>query len=146
MTTDTKVLYSMLHTLELVDDAFKTNIDKLINIGIKIANKSKDFQDELRLFGDILFHLYLKDIDFNIWINNTDGSLAYNTSFYEPESEKTRTIHFILTKNILKKIFTKDLDAAEAYMKGLIEFEGRYSDAMIAKNLLKTYFYYLEHL
>lgn len=146
MTTDSKVLYSMLNELEIADDAFKINIDKLMSVGVKIANKSKDFQDELRLFGDIIFHLYLKDIDFNIWIINSNGILTYNTSFYEPESEKKRVIHFILVKDTLKRIFTKELDAAEAYMKGFIEFDGDFSDAMIAKNLMKIYSHCLEHI
>lgn len=144
MTTDSKVLNSMLNALELTDGAFKTNIDKLFKMSIKIANRSKEFQEEVRLYGDLLFHLYLKDIDFNIWIHSSHGNLTYNTSFYEPESDKTRAIHFILNKKVLKKIFTKDLDAAEAYMKGLLEFDGSFSDAMIAKNLIKTYFQYLK--
>ena len=145
MTTDSKVLNSMVNALELTDGAFKTNIDKLFKMGIKIANRSKEFQEEVRLYGDLLFHLYLKDIDFNIWIHSSNGNLMYNTSFYEPESDKTRTIHFILTKKVLKKIFTKDLDAAEAYMKGFLEFDGYISDAMIAKNLMKIYFQYLKY-
>ena len=146
MTTDSKVLHSMLNALQLTDDAFKTNIDKLMSVGVKIANKSRDFQDELRLFGDMIFHLYLKDIDFNIWISSLDGILTYNTSIYEPETKEKRTIHFILVKETLKRIFTKELDASEAYMKGFIEFDGSFSDAMIAKNLIKIYSHCLEHL
>jgi len=136
----------MLNALQLTDDAFKINIDKLMSVGVKIANKSKDFQDELRLFEEMIFHLYLKDIDFNIWITSLDGILTYNTSFYEPATKKKRTIHFILVKETLKRIFTKELDAAEAYMKGFIEFDGSFSDAMIAKNLIKIYSQCLEHL
>lgn len=146
MTTDSKVLHSMLNALQLTDDSFKVNIDKLMSVCVKIANKSIDFQDELRLFGDIIFHLYLKDIDFNIWIVSSDGILTYNTSFYEPETQKKRTIHFLLAKDTLKRIFTKELDAAEAYMKGFLEFEGKFSDAIIAKNIMKIYSYYLKNL
>ncbi|MFX1498289.1 MAG: hypothetical protein ACFFBH_12245 [Promethearchaeota archaeon] len=146
MTTDSKVLHSMLNALQLADDAFKVNIDKFMGVCVKIANKSIDFQDELRLFGDIIFHLYLKDIDFNIWIMSSDGILAYNTSFYEPETQRKRTIHFILGKDILRRIFTKEMDAAEAYMKGFVEFDGSFSDAMIAKNLIKIYTHCLEYI
>jgi hypothetical protein len=136
---DTKVMNLMLIELDSNDENFKRALDKFIKMGLKLIQSSEEFQEELNLYKDILFHIYISDIDYNIWLKKTGISLNYNTSFYEKSSEELRTIHFILTKEIMKKVFKKKLEPSEAWFKGIIKIDGELSDAMVAWNLLKSF-------
>ncbi|MFX0057425.1 MAG: hypothetical protein ACFE85_08085 [Candidatus Hodarchaeota archaeon] len=136
---DTKVMNLMLIELDSTDEKFKIALDKFIKMGLKLIQGSEEFQEELDLYSDVLFHVFISDIDYNIWLKKTGPNLTYNTSFYEKSSEELRTIHFILTKEIMKKIFKQKLDFAEGWFKGLIKIDGELSDAIIARNLLKSF-------
>jgi len=142
---DSKVMNLMLSELDSNDEKFKVTLDKFIKIGLKVAQGSEDFQEELKQYGDILFHIYVNNIDFNIWIKKIQENLTYNNSFYEKSSKGMKTIHFILTKETMRKIFKAKLEAMEAWFKGLIRIEGDLSDAIIAKNLIKTFLLVLNH-
>jgi len=138
---DSKVMTLMLHELGSGDEQFKIALDKFIKIGLKIAQDSEDLQEELKLYGNILFHIYIIDIEFNIWIKKINETLTYNTSFYEKSSVNMNTIHFILTKEVMRKIFMQKIDPTEAWFKGIIKIEGDLSDAIITRNLLKIFFF-----
>jgi len=140
---DSKVMTLMLHELGSGDEQFKITLERFIKIGLKIAQDSEDMQEELKLYGNMFFHIYIIDIEFNIWIKKIDETLSYNTSFYEKSSENMKTIHFILTKGIMRKIFMQKMDPADAWFKGIIKIEGDLSDAIIARNLLKYFFFIL---
>jgi hypothetical protein len=140
MMLDSNRISIMLQLLESTDEQFKASIDKIIKIGLEIANNSEDFKDEMRCYDDFLCHVYVKDVDFNLWIRHNQGRLSYNTNYYENHSNEKRTIHFIMTKEILKKIFHRKMYASEAYMKGFIEIEGTLANAMIIKNVLRYFF------
>ncbi|TFG16244.1 MAG: hypothetical protein EU531_07070 [Promethearchaeota archaeon] len=140
MMIDSNRISTILQSLESTDEQFKTSIDKIIKIGLTIANNSKDFKDELRCYDDFICHVYIKDLDFNIWVNHNQQTLSYNTNYYENHSNDNRIIHFIMKKEILKKIFHQKMYASEAYMKGFIEIEGTLADAMIIKNVLRYFF------
>jgi hypothetical protein len=140
MMLDSNRISIILQSLESTDEQFKASIDKIIKIGLEIANNSEDFKDEMRCYDDFLCHVYVKDVDFNLWIRNNQGRLSYNTYYYENHSSEKRIIHFILRKEILKKIFHQKIYASEAYMKGFIEIKGTLTDAMIIKNVLSYFF------
>jgi hypothetical protein len=140
MMLDSNRISTILQSLESTDQQFKASIDKIIKIGLEIANNSEDFKDEMKCYDDFLCHVYVKDIDFNLWIRNSQGRLTYNTNYYENHSNQKRIIHFIMRKEILKKIFHQKMYASEAYMKGFIEIEGTLTDAMIIKNVLRYFF------
>lgn len=137
---DSNRISVILQSLESTDEQFKASIDKIIKIGLEIANNSEDFKDEMSCYDDFLCHVYVKDIDFNLWIINNQGRLSYNTNYYENHSNQKRITHFIMRKEILKKIFHQKMYASEAYMKGFIEIEGTLADAMIIKNVLRYFF------
>jgi len=136
---DTKVMNLMLIELDSTDEKFKSVLDKFIKMGIKLIQGSEEFQEELSMYGDVLFHIYISDIDYNIWFKKTGIDLTYNTSFYEKSSEELRTIHFILTKETMKNIFRKKLDPTEGWFKGIIKIDGELSDLILARNLLKSF-------
>lgn len=136
---DTKVMNLMLIELDSTDEKFKSVLDKFIKMGIKLIQGSEEFQEELSMYDDVLFHIYISDIDYNIWFKKTGIDLTYNTSFYEKSSEELRTIHFILTKETMKKIFRKKLDPTEGWFKGIIKIDGELSDLILARNLLKSF-------
>lgn len=137
---DSNRISGILQSLESTDEQFKASIAKIIKIGLEIANDSEDFKDEMNCYDDFICHVYIKDLDFNIWVNHTQGQLSYNTNYYENLPPDMKIIHFLMGKEILKQIFYQKIYASEAYMKGLIEIEGSLSDSMMIKNMLKYFF------
>jgi len=142
---DTKVIVSVLDSLETSEDKFRSSLDKFIKVGIKIANDAEEITDELRLYNDLIFHLYITDLDLNIWIKSVDGFLSYNNNLYEIIPENVHMIHSFLSKKIIAKILRQEMTAAEAYLKGFIQLEGKISDAIISKNLLNLFFSYINY-
>jgi len=136
---DTKVINLMLIELDSNDEKFKSTLDKFIKMGIKLIQDSEEFQEELSMYGNLLFHVFISDIDYNMWLKKIGTNLTYNTSFYEKSSEELRTIHFILTKETMKKIFRKKLDPTEGWFKGVIKIDGELSDVILTRNLLKSF-------
>ena len=146
MLIDSNRISVILQSLESTDERFKASIDKIIKIGLEIANDSEDFKDEMNCYDDFICHVYIKDLDFNIWVTHSQGQLSFNTNYYENHSEDKKIIHFIMTKEIIKKIFYQKIYASEAYMKGFIEIEGSLRDAMMIKNTLQYFFKLLRNL
>jgi len=136
----------ILNSLESPRTSFKATLDKFIKEAIKIASVSEDFKDELELYDDIIYHLYIYDIDYNIWIKKKGTSLSFNNSFYEENSENIDILHCILTRSIMRKILIRKMQASDAYMRGLIEINGNLSNAIHARNLWKTFLACMDYL
>ena len=136
----------MLNSLDSSKSALKSTIDKFIRLGIKIVNETEEFQDEVALYDDKIFHIYIRDIDYNIWLKKIGGLVAYNNSYYEENSEELDVIHFFLTKTTMKNVITQKIQADDAFMRGLIKIRGHLSDAMCAKNLLSLFFRYMDYI
>ncbi len=112
---------------------------------MKIANDSEDMREELALYDDMIFHVYLPDLDHNIWIKTNENHLNYNTNLYEVIPKSSHAIHYILNKKTMIKIVRQEMTAAEAYFKGLINIDGELSDAMISRNILNLFFSYINY-
>ena len=140
---DSNTIVMMLNSLESTESKFKSTLDELIKLGITIANNSKEIHEDLKLYEDTIYHMYIYDIDYNIWIKIVEGFLTYNNSYYEANSEEINVIHLILTKKILRKIMTRRIQVTDAYMRGLIKIRGsdEYMSGLIKiKNILKSFF------
>ena len=135
----------MLSSLESTEGKAKSTLDELIKLIVKVSHDSEDIQDELKLYGDIFFHIYIVDIDYNIWIKKVGATLTYHTPYYEKTPANAKVIHFLLSKKIIKRIFTQRLKPADAFMRGLVKIQGDISVAIITKNLLKVFFEYLNY-
>ena len=142
---DTKAIDIVLNTLGASDENFRSALDKFIKLSIKIANDSDEMCDELALYGDMIFHVYLPDLDYNLWIKARDKQLNYNTHLYEVIPKNARAIHYILNRKTMTKIIKQQMTPAEAYFKGMITIDGKMSDAIITRNVLKTFFSYINH-
>ena len=142
---DTKVIDLVLDSLETSEDIFRSSLDKFIKVGIKIANDSEEIMDELLLYNDLIFHLYITDLDLNIWIKSVNGFLTYNNNLYEIIPENVHVLHSFLSKKTTTKILRQEMTAAEAYLKGFIQLEGKLSDAIISKNILNSFFKYINY-
>jgi hypothetical protein len=136
----------MLNSLESSERTFKSTIDKFIRLGISIANETEEFQEELELYEDKMYHIYIKDIDYNIWLKKIGGSVSYSNSYYEENSEELSVIHFFFTKTIMKKVITRKIQAADAFMRGVIKIQGKVSDAIQARNLLSLFFRFMDYI
>ncbi len=136
----------ILNSLESPRTSFKATLDKFIKEAIKIANVSEDFKDELDLYDNIIYHINISDIDYNVWIKKKGTSLSFNNSFYEENSENFEILHCILTKNIMRKILIRKVQASDAYMRGLIEINGNLSNAIHARHLWKTFLACMDYL
>ena len=143
---DSNTITVILNSLESPRTSFKATIDKFIKEAIKIANESKDFKDELELYDDIIYHVYIYDIDYNIWIKKKGTSLSFNNSFYEENSENIKILHCFLTRNSMRKILIRKMPVSDAFMRGLIEIKGNLSDAIHAKNLWKLFLACMDYL
>ena len=143
---DSNDILLMLNSLESSESTFKSTIDKFIRLGIKIANETEEFQEELQLYEDKIYHIYINDMDYNIWLKKIGGSFSYNNSIYEENSEELSVIHFFLTKTIVKKVITQKLQAEDAFMRGLIKIRGKLADAILARNLLSLFFTYMDYI
>ena len=142
---DTKVIDLVLNSLETSEDIFKTSLDKFIKLGIKIANDSEEIKEELELYDDFISHLYITDIDLNIWIKSVGGILSYNNNLYEIIPDNINAIHYFLSKSIITKIIRQEITVADAYLKGFVHLEGNLSDAIISNNILKLFFSYINY-
>jgi len=146
---DSNTIVMMLNSLESTDNNFKSMLDEIIKLGITIANNSKEIHEDLKLYEDTIYHVYIYDIDYNIWIKMVEGFLTYSNSYYEANSEEINVIHLILTKKILRKIITRKIQVADAYMRGLIKIRGsdEYMSGLIKiKNILKSLFTNMNYL
>lgn len=146
---DSNTIVMMLNSLESTESKFKSTLDELIKLGITIANNSKEIHEDLKLYEDTIYHMYIYDIDYNIWIKIVEGFLTYNNSYYEANSEEINVIHLILTKKILRKIMTRRIQVADAYMRGLIKIRGSDEDMsglIKIKNILKSFFTNMNYL
>jgi len=146
---DSNTIVMMLNSLESTDNNFKSMLDEIIKLGITIANNSKEIHEDLKLYEDTIYHAYIYDIDYNIWIKMVEGFLTYSNSYYEANSEEINVIHLILTKKILRKIITRKIQVADAYMRGLIKIRGsdEYMSGLIKiKNILKSLFTNMNYL
>ena len=146
---DSNTIAMMLNSLESTESKFKSTLDELIKLGITIANNSKEIHEDLKLYEDTIYHMYIYDIDYNIWIKIVDGFLTYNNSYYEANSEEIDVIHLILTKKVLRKIMTRRIQVADAYMRGLIKIRGSDEDMsglIKIKNILKSFFTNMNYL
>ena len=112
---------------------------------MKIANDSEDVRDELALYEDMIFHVYLPDLDHNIWIKTSENQLNYNTNLYELIPKNSHVIHYILNRKTMAKLLRQEMTAAEAYFKGLVNIDGELSDAIISRNILNQFFAYINH-
>ena len=130
--------------LEGSKESFKPQMDKFFKNIIKILNNIKDFKDELKLYDDFIIHVYIKDLDFNLWIKMIGGSLNYHSNYYEPNPDNLRVVHYILNSDLISKILMREMTASEAYFKGLLEFEGEMSDVLVSRNLLNLFFKLLD--
>ena len=139
------IMINSLTDLESTEGKAKSTLDELIKLIVKVSHESEDIQDELKLYGDMFFHIYIPDIDYNIWIKKVGATLTFHTSYYEKTPDNVSVIHFLLSKKVIKRIFTQRLKPADAFMRGLIKVQGELSDAMITKNLLKVFFDYLNY-
>jgi len=123
---DSNTILMILNSLESPRTSFKATLDKFIKEAIKIANVSEDFKDELELYKGT--------------------SLSFNNSFYEENSENFEILHCILTKNIMRKILIRKVQASDAFMRGLIEINGNLSNAIHARHLWKTFLACMDYL
>jgi len=143
---DSNAILMMLNSLESSESTFKSTIDKFIRLGIKITNETEEFQEELQLYEDKIYHIYINDMDYNIWLKKIGGSFTYNNSFYEENSEELSVIHFFLTKTVMKNVITRKMQAADAFMRGLIKIRGKVADAIQARNFLSLFFTYMDYI
>ena len=143
---DSNAILMMLNSLESSENTFKSAIDKFIRLGIKITSETEEFQEELQLYEDKIYHIYINDIDYNIWLKKIGGFFTYNNSFYEENPEELSVIHFFLTKTVMKKVITRQIQVADAFMRGLIKIRGKLADAIHARNLLSLFFTYMDYI
>ena len=143
---DSNTILLIMNSLESPKSSFKATVDKFIKVALKIASESEDVKDELELYDDIIYHIYIYDIDHNIWIKKKGTSLSFNNSCYEENSENVEILHCFLTSNIMRKILIRKVQVADAFMRGLIEINGDLSSAIHARNIWKTFLACMDYL
>jgi len=59
---DSNTILMMLNSLESTENKFKSTLDELIKLGVTIANNSKEIHEDLKLYEDTIYHVYIYDI------------------------------------------------------------------------------------
>ena len=136
-----KNIYSILKNLLKVDnDEFKNLLDKYLqNVANLFANLNEikqNFSD-----SDDIYQICITDIEFQFWFRIKEGTLSYSKGL-----NKDFDIKFKLTKEILLKIITLQIQTFDAYMRGLVKSEGELSYVIQFRNFFNEMTEYISFL
>ncbi|MFX1392613.1 MAG: SCP2 sterol-binding domain-containing protein [Promethearchaeota archaeon] len=134
--SDSKNFGRILYYLEHEQEDVVELLDKFFQSRIKFIERHKEILEELQNF-EKSYQIHLTDVNFNFWINISDGSITYHRGI-----NKNSITTFEFTKDLMIKILKQEISFSEAYMKGLFKIHGSLSYAIELRNFIKTLFKY----
>ncbi|TFF92764.1 MAG: hypothetical protein EU543_05110 [Promethearchaeota archaeon] len=136
-----KNIYSILKNLLKVDnDEFKNLLDKYLH---NVANLFANLNEIKQNFSDTddIYQFQITDIEFQFWFSLKEGTLSYSKGL-----NKNYDIKFKLTKEILLKIITLQIEPYDAYMRGLVKSEGEIAYVIQFRNFFNEMTEYISFL
>lgn len=128
---------SILENLDANGVKFEHVIDKIIKGVVKIMNSTEELKEELMGY-DGIYQTYVFDVNFNYWLEVSDGRLLYEKGV-NPQALFTITF----TKDLIIKILREEISGTDAFMKGKINVEGSLSQGLRYIKLFRIFEKYL---
>ncbi|MFX1420496.1 MAG: SCP2 sterol-binding domain-containing protein [Promethearchaeota archaeon] len=136
---NSKSFNSVLNDLENHDGEFIDLLDKIIKFAVNKFTNTEDLREEIIEYDDI-YQIIVTDIDFNFWLNVSNGSIIYKKGINRNASFKVN-----YTKEILVKILKREMYGTDAFMKGTIKVDGELSQGLRFIKLFRMFFEYLNN-
>jgi len=128
---------SILENLDANGVKFEHVLDKIIKGVVKIMNSTEELKEELMGY-DGIYQTYVFDVNFNYWLEVSDGRLLYEKGV-NPQALFTITF----TKDLIIKILREEISGTDAFMKGKINVEGSLSQGLRYIKLFRIFEKYL---
>lgn len=135
--SDHNPISSILKNLESNGAKFEYILDKIIKGVVKIMNDTEELKEELVGYDDI-YQTYVIDVDFNYWLEVSEGRLRY-----EKGVNSQALFKIIFTKDLIIKILREEISGTNAFMKGKIKVEGSLSQGLRYIKLFRIFEKYL---
>jgi len=136
---NSKSYSSVIHYLENHDEEFIATLDKIIKFAVNKFKITEELREEIIEYDDI-YQIIITDIDFNFWLNISNGSIIYKKGINRSASFRIR-----YTKDILVKILKREMYGTDAYMKGIIKVDGDLSQGLRFIKLFRLFIKYLNN-
>jgi putative sterol carrier protein len=138
--SDNNIINSLLSSLGGNDKQFVKTLDKIIKVVVKLINTTEELKEELLGLDDI-YQTYIKDVDYNYWLEVSNGRLDYS----EGVNPKAK-FKMIFTKMLIIKILKGEESGVDDFMKGKINVEGDLSQGLRYIKLTRLLFEYLSKM
>ena len=136
---NSKSYNSVIHYLENYDGEFIAVLDKIIKFAVNKFKITEELREEIIEYDNI-YQIIITDINFNFWLNVSNGSLIYKHGINRSASFRIR-----YTKEILVKILKREIYGTDAYMQGLIKVDGDLSQGLRFIKLFRLFIKYLNN-
>jgi hypothetical protein len=120
------------------NEKFIAVIDRIINAGVKIINKTEELKEELVGFNGI-YQTYIEDADFNYWFKVFEHKLEYKRGEH-PDAP----FSCYFTKELFIKILKRELSGTEEFLKGRLRVDGDLSQGLKYVKFHRMFFKYLQ--
>ena len=124
--------------LECDDMHFIDVFDDIIKIFIQISQEFEEFKVEL-IGNDKITQITIKDLEFNFWIQNDNGTMIYQKGINDNATSK-----FILSKEQLLEFLQQKTNGFDAYMRGKVKVHGKLTHALNFVKLLSSFLIYMD--
>ena len=131
-------IISIIHKLSKANNNdFKTLLEYYIQKLIVLISEIREIKEVLQDYIGI-YQICFADRDLEFYFQINQENIIYQNGVYEDYS-----IKFVITKDLLLKIFKMEIQTYDAYMRGFIKAEGDLSYLIRFKNFLNDCTKYL---
>ena len=136
--TYSKTFNSIIDELETEDTEIITTFTRFLEFSINFIQNTQELREEILDFDNI-YQFYVNDINFELWMKISKGSIIYKKGI-----DDNSDLRIFLTKNLLLRLLKQDITITEAYMKGLLKIQGNISQTVKFRNLIRFYRKYVK--
>ncbi len=136
--TYSKTFNLIIDELETEDTKTIATITRFLEFSINFIQSTQELREEILDFDNI-YQFYVNDINFELWIKISNGSIIYKKGI-----NNNSDLRIFLTKNLLLRLIKQYITITEAYMKGLLKIQGDISQVVKFRNLVRFYSKYVK--
>lgn len=136
--TYSKTFNLIIDELETEDTKTIATITRFLEFSINFIQSTQELREEILDFDNI-YQFYVNDINFELWIKISNGSIIYKKGI-----NNNSDLRIFLTKNLLLRLIKQDITITDAYMKGLLKMQGDISQVVKFRNLVRFYSKYVK--
>ncbi len=136
--TYSKTFNSIIDELETEETEIVATFTRFLEFSINFIQSTQELREEILDFDNI-YQFYVNDINFELWIEISNGSIIYKNGI-----NINSDLRIFLTKNLLLRLIKQDITITDAYMKGLLKMQGDISQVVKFRNLVRFYRKYVK--